>query len=141
MKTHTATFEDKTTRFMPRIAIFLLAEAIVFTVAALIHAGLLIEGYEEPEARTAESVLATVLLLGFLVAWRRSTWAKTAGILTQGFALIGTSIGHFAIMVGLGPQSILDVAYHLAIIAVLIWGLVVSIKTPTFDSHLKENRP
>lgn len=126
---------------MSSITIILLVEAIVFAVAALIHTGLLVEGYEHDEARDAESVVATVLFLGFLVAWRRSSWTKTAGILTQGFALLGTSIGFFTIIVGLGPQSILDVAYHLTITAVLIWGLIVSTRRPTFGSHLKENRP
>lgn len=114
---------------MSLIMMMLLGEAIVFAVAALIHAGLLVEGYEHHEARDAESVLAVVLLLGFLVAWRRSSWAKTAGILTQGFALFGISIGFFTIIVGLGPQSIVDIAYHLVISAVLIWGLIVSTRT------------
>jgi hypothetical protein len=121
METHAATFEDKATLFMSRIAILLLAEAIVYVAAALVHAGLLIKGYEHQETRVAESVLATVLFLAFLLAWRHSLWAKTAGILAQGFALFGTSIGFLTIVVGLGPQSILDVAYHLSIIAVLIW--------------------
>lgn len=126
---------------MSSITIVLLVEAIVFAVAALIHTGLLVEGYEHHEARDAESVLATVVFVGFLVAWSRSSWAKIAGILTQGFALFGSAIGFFTIIVGLGPQSILDIAYHLAISALLIWGLIVATRTPTFGSHLKENRP
>jgi hypothetical protein len=118
--------------FMPRIAILLLAEAIVFVVAALIHAGLLIEGFEHPETRVAESVTAAVLFLGFLVSWRRPSWTRIAGILTQGFALFGISISFFTIILGLGPQSLPDMAYHLAIIAVLIWGVIISTKTPGF---------
>lgn len=119
---------------MPLSMIMLLVEAIVFAAAALVHAGLLIEGYEHREARLVESVLATVLFLGFLSAWRHSRWAKTAGILAQGFALFGILIGVLTIIAGLGPQSTFDVAYHLAISAVLIWGLIVSIRTPAFPN-------
>jgi len=117
---------------MSSLAGMLLIEAIVFAVAALIHTGLLVPGYKHLEARDAESVLATVLFLGFVVASTRSSWAKMAGILTQGFALFGSAIGFFTIIVGLGPQSILDIAYHLAISALLIWGLILATRTQTF---------
>lgn len=49
---------------MARIRIFLLSEAVVFVVAALIHAGALVEGYQHREARIAESVIAVALLGG-----------------------------------------------------------------------------
>lgn len=109
--------------------------ALVFTVAALVHAGTLLEGYEHGKAQIAESVIAAFLFLGFLIAWRRSSWTRIVGIITQGFAFFGTLIGLFTIVVGLGPQSTLDVVYHLAMIAVLLWGLIAFIKTPGYSDR------
>ena len=44
----------------------------------------------------------------------------------QGFALLSTLIGVFTIAVGVGPRTAPDVAYHIAIVAVLIWGLDIT---------------
>lgn len=128
----------KSDRHIQQIRVFLLAEALVFVVAALVHARTLLEGYEHDKAEIAESVLAAVLFIGFLIAWKRSAWTRIAGIMTQGFAFFGTLIGLFTIVVGLGPQSTLDVVYHLAMIAVLLWGLIAFIKTPGRDGRTAE---
>ena len=45
----------------------MLIEAGTFIVAAAIHAGLLLAGYEHREARIADSVIALVLLAGATV--------------------------------------------------------------------------
>ena len=42
----------------------------------------------------------------------------------QEFALLGTLVGVFTIIVGVGPRTLPDVAYHLAIIVVLVFGLI-----------------
>lgn len=39
---------------------------------------------------------------------------------------MGTLVGIVAIAVGMGPRTILDVAYHVAIVAVLAWGLTLA---------------
>jgi hypothetical protein len=45
----------------------------------------------------------------------------------------------FTITIGVGPRTLPDVAYHFAIMAVLIWGLVVAVRarlmtrSPTHD--------
>jgi hypothetical protein len=58
---------------------------------------------------------------------------------SEAFALVGTLIGVFTIMIGVGPRTLPDVAYHFAIMAVLIWGLVVAVRarlmtrSPTHD--------
>jgi hypothetical protein len=44
----------------------------------------------------------------------------------QAFALLGTLIGVFTIAVGVGPRTTPDIAYHIAIVVVLIWGLVIT---------------
>jgi len=68
-------------------------EAAVFIAAALIHFGVVMDGYNDQEAGTAESVLAIVLLAGLLTSLLRPDWTRRAGILVQGFALVGTFVG------------------------------------------------
>jgi hypothetical protein len=109
---------------------FMIVEAVCFTVAALVHGGVLLAGYEHREARIAESVLAIVLFIGLLLTWVRPGWERAAGIAAQGFALLGTLVGIFTIIVGVGPRTAPDVIYHIAIVAVLVWGLVVALRTP-----------
>ena len=108
------------------IRTFLSFEAMTFVVASLIHGGMLVEGYEHHEAHLAEAVIAAVLLVALIVCGIRPGWTRTAGIVGQGFALLGTLVGLFTIVVGVGPRTVPDVVYHVAIVIVLIWGLVVA---------------
>ena len=108
------------------IRIFLFFEAATFVVASLIHAGLVVAGYEHHEAHLAEAVIATVLVAALFVAWIRPARTRAAGLLGQGFALLGTLVGLFTIAVGVGPRTVPDVAYHVAIAVVLVWGLLVA---------------
>jgi hypothetical protein len=105
---------------------FLLFEAVTFAVASLIHGGLLIRGYAHHEAHLAEAVIAAVLLVAILVATLRPSSTRAAGLVGQGFALLGTLVGIFTIAVGVGPRTVPDVAYHVAIVLVLIAGIVVT---------------
>ena len=105
---------------------FLLVEAATFITAAAIHAGWLIGGYEHREARIAESIIAAVLVGGAAIAWARPTWTRGAGLFAQGFALFWTLVGITTIAVGVGPHTGPDILYHIAIVAVLLWGLTVT---------------
>jgi hypothetical protein len=105
---------------------FLLVEAATFITAAAIHAGWLISGYEHREARIAESIIAAVLVGGAAIAWARPAWARTAGLFAQGFALFWTLVGIATIAAGVGPRTGPDILYHVAIVAVLVWGLTVT---------------
>ena len=49
-------------------------------------------------------------------------------------ALLGTLVGVFTIIIGIGPRTKPDIAYHVAIVAVLIWGLVAAARSPTGDA-------
>jgi hypothetical protein len=109
---------------------FLLVEAATFITAAAIHGGWLIGGYEHREARIAESIIAAVLLGGAAIAWARPAWARTAGLFAQGFALFWTLVGVVMIAVGVGPRTGPDIVYHVAIVAVLVWGIVVARRAP-----------
>ena len=121
------------------IRLFLLLEAAAFVAAASVHFSLVIAGYEHRKAGVAESVIAAVLIVGLAVTSLGRTWTRTVGLAAQAFALVGTLIGVFTITIGVGPRTLPDVAYHFAIMAVLIWGLVVAVRarlttrSPTHD--------
>lgn len=108
------------------IRLFMLFEAASFVAAALIHSGVLIEGYEHQEARTAEGAIAIVLLVGVALTWIRPAWVRPVGLAAQAFALFGTLVGVFTIAIGVGPRTVPDIAYHIGIVVVLMWGLIVA---------------
>jgi hypothetical protein len=114
-----------------RIRAFLLIEATAFAAAAMVHSGVLVHGYEHRQARIAESVIAVVLLGGLAVSWARPASTREAGLAVQAFALLGTLVGLFTIAVGVGPRTAPDIVYHVGIVAVLIWGLLVAVRAPT----------
>jgi len=111
---------------------FLIVEAAAFLGAALIHAGWLIPGSEHREARIAESAIAAVLLLGLAFTWIRPDRIRTAGLAAQGFALFWTLVGIVTIAIGIGPRTMPDIVYHIAIVIVLVIGLVVAARHPRF---------
>lgn len=98
-------------------------EAASFLLAATIHAGVFVGGYEHYEAMVAESVIGTVLLVGLVVTWirPRSTFSIAAGV--QAFALLGTLVGLWTMFVGVGPRTVPDVVYHVAIVIALVVGV------------------
>jgi ABC-type uncharacterized transport system permease subunit len=108
------------------IRLFLLGEGASFVVAGLVHRGLLVDGYQHRQAAIAESVIAVVLLLGLGLTWAWPARTRMIGIGAQAFALLGTLVGVFTIAVGVGPRTLPDIAYHLAIVIALVWGLVVA---------------
>jgi heme A synthase len=113
------------------LRLLLLLEASTFAVAAAIHFGALIDGYGHREAGTAETVIAIVLLAGLALTWSQPPWPRRAAIGAQAFALLGVLVGLFTIAVGVGPRTIPDIAYHLAILAVLIAGLALAARSGT----------
>lgn len=121
-------------RHIRRIRVFLIVEAVAFATAAMVHAGLPIEGYEHREIIVFECVLGSILFLGYLLTRIHPAWTRRTGIAVQGFALVGTVIGRFGIIAGDGPWTILDLVFYRAITAVLIWGFITAIIAPTFDA-------
>lgn len=102
---------------------FMIAEAASFVIAACMHSGVPITGYEHATARIAESVLATILIAALLLTWLHPQRTRTIGIAAQSFALLGTLVGAFTIIVGVGPRTIPDVVYHVWLLALLGWGV------------------
>lgn len=116
------------------IRLFMGVEALVFSFAVLVHAGVLVAGYVHSAARIAETVIAGVLVAGLALSAIRPTWTRPAGLLAQGFALLGTLVGVLTIVVGVGPRSVPDVIYHAAIVALLIAGLTCAVRAPASRS-------
>ena len=103
----------------------LLAEAAAFAIAALVHFGVLVDGFQDETAGTAESIIGLVLLSGAAVSWLRPNWTRAAALLTQGFALLGSLVGLYVAVV-IGPTTIPDMVFHVGIVAVLAWGIGVA---------------
>ena len=74
-------------------------------------------------------MIGIVLLLGLAFTWMRPAAARKTGLAAQGFALFGTLIGIFTIIVGVGPRTIPDIVYHIVIVTVLIAGLVITTRS------------
>jgi hypothetical protein len=103
-------------------------EALTFLAPAAIHAGFLVGGYEHREARNAETIIAAVLLAGAAFA-SVPRWTRRAALAAQGFALALTCVGIGTIIAGIGPRSFADILYHIAIVAVLVYGLIVAARS------------
>jgi hypothetical protein len=110
------------------IRFIMMLEAMTFLAAAAIHAGLLVDGYQHREARIAETVIGAVLLAGAAAASVNPRWARPAGLVAQGFALIGTLVGIATIAIGIGPRTFADISYHILIVLMLIYGFVVAFR-------------
>jgi hypothetical protein len=111
---------------MQRVRLFLFVEAAAFMVASIIHHGLLIAGYRHHEAAIAEGVIALVLVVGLATALIRPPATRAAALASQGFALLGTFVGICMIAIGVGPRTVPDIVYHVGIVILLVWGLIVA---------------
>ncbi len=111
------------------IRLFLSMEIIVFLTAALMHFGLIIPGYEHEKARIAEIVIAVILFTGLLISYIYPDKLRKSAIIVQSIALAGTFIGIITIIVGVGPRSIPDYAFHTLMIILLCIGLLIAKKT------------
>jgi hypothetical protein len=121
---------------MRTIRLLLIIQAVAFLAAALTHFGILAGGYKHRQAGTAESVIGSVLLLGWTLSLVRPLWAIRIAIAVQGFALCGTLVGIFTIVVGVGPRTRADIIYHVCIVAVLLSGLIWSINARSRQREL-----
>jgi phosphatidylserine synthase len=108
-------------------------EGAAFIAAALVHFGVLMNGYEHQKAGTAESVIGIALLLGLAVTLIRTGSTRAIGLAVQAFALLGTLVGIFTIVIGVGPRTAPDIAYHIGIVAVLVSGLILAKRAPATD--------
>jgi energy-converting hydrogenase Eha subunit B len=111
---------------MNRVNVLVAIQAVTFAIASMIHAGVLVQGYEHRQASIAEGVIAGVLAVGWLTSAVRPDYSRAALLAVQGFALLGTCVGITMIAIGVGPQSRFDVALHAGFVALLLTGLVLA---------------
>jgi hypothetical protein len=102
-------------------------------VAAALHAGLVIPGPFD-QAAMYETAFAVVLIVGLLLTFLGPTWARWAGLVATAIALVGASIGFYVALIGLGPNTTLDIVYHVALIALLVIGIGMAWRVPTRGS-------
>jgi hypothetical protein len=108
------------------IRLCLLVTGASFALAALVHAGVLPLGYEHEGAYVPESVISTVLLAGFALTWLWPAGTRLIGLATQAFALLGSLVGLYVGVIGVGPHTIPDFIFHVGIVLALLCGLVVA---------------
>jgi hypothetical protein len=105
------------------IRLFVLIEGLSFVTAALTHFGVLMGGYRHHPAGVAEAVIGTVLLIGLALTYFFPAAVRVIGLAIQGFALLGTLVGMYTIIIGVGPRTMPDLVYHAVIVIVLVFGL------------------
>ena len=120
---------------MKPVRVFLGIEAAAFASAALVHGGLVLDGYQHRQAWIAESVIAGVLALGLLVTLASPRLTRSAGLGAQGFALLGTCVGITMIAIGVGPRSVFDVVLHAGFVALLVAGLTATARRPVATAY------
>lgn len=109
---------------LPRILI--LAEALTFAVASLLHLGLAVPIAAAlgealmPQAGVPEGIIGLVLLGGAVASFARgrASWAIVLG--THLFAIGGTLVGMASLAAGLAPRTDANEIYHRVIIVVLV---------------------
>lgn len=113
---------------MNKVRLFVLVEACAFFTAAPAHFGILMNGYQHQLAGRAETIIGLVLLAGWIGISVRRQWTRGIGLAVQGFALLGTLVGIFTIVVGVGPRTAPDLIYHVCMVVLLFLGLIVAIR-------------
>jgi hypothetical protein len=103
--------------------LFLVAGTTLFVAASLVHAGILVSGFEHARAMIAEGVIGAVLGIGLLASLAWPGHAAAVALSVQAFALLGTLVGAFTIAVGVGPQTRGDIALHAVLLVVLSAGM------------------
>jgi len=91
-----------------RLRAVLVAEIVLFSLASLIHRGILARGFEHTKAAIAEGIIALVLAIGLAITVYSPNEGRAAAVWTQGFALLGVCVGVVMIMIGVGPRTGLD---------------------------------
>src|SRR5438132_1967073 len=120
-----------------RVRAFLVLQIAILLSMVSIHFGLLIGGYRQRSAGTTELVIAAVLVAGLLLTWTPWPWSRRAATAAQSFGIVGVLVGLFAIALGIGPRTMLDLTLNAALLLTLIAGLVITLRMPdTFRDGL-----
>jgi hypothetical protein len=106
------------------ISVLIVAEAITFLLAALLHLGVQFPlGFSEPRiipAAIVEGLCAIFLAVSAYAVFARKTWAWGIAIAAHAFAVAGVLLGITVLALGLGPSTVANTIYHRVILAVLV---------------------
>jgi hypothetical protein len=123
MKTTTRSF----TTVVTVIIVLMVAEAVTFLLAALLHLGIPV-GLSEPRiipAAIVEGLCGLFLAVSTYAVFARTTWAWGAALAANLFAIAGVLLGIAALALGAGPSTEGNTIYHRVILGVLIVVLVL----------------
>jgi hypothetical protein len=113
-----------------RFRVFLFIEAMCFYSAALLHRGVFVPGHEHAQARAAETVIGSVLLIGVIASWVTPEHSRSISFTTQTFAFFLTVLDLLLIAIGIGPRGIPDLVFNAAVLLLLSLGLFVVSRAP-----------
>jgi hypothetical protein len=113
---------------MKNLSRLLFAQGAIFAIACAIHAGVLFAGYEHHRAMVAEAVLAAVLIVAAISSVANTPWRARIGLAAQAFALLGTLVGLWMVLIGVGPGTPLDLVLHAATVLLLVVGLTWTLR-------------
>jgi hypothetical protein len=116
---------------LPRL---LLVQSIAFAIASVVHSGTLVRVSVDSSAMTAEGIIAAVLFAGFVISLLWPRWTRLTAGIVQAFALAGSLIGLYLAIRGVGPDTPLDLVFHVLIVLMLVAGLVAVIRAPGASS-------
>ena len=123
MKTTTRSFATIVTV----ITVLMVAEAVTFLLAALLHLGIPL-GLSEPRiipAAIVEGLCGLFLAVSAYAVVARTTWAWMAALAANLFAVAGVLLGITALALGAGPSTEANTIYHRVILGVLVVVLVL----------------
>lgn len=112
---------------------FFVAGTALFVAVSLVHAGVLVSGFEHTRAMVAEGVIGAVLGIGLLACLIWPGHAAVVALSAQAFALLGTLVGAFTIAVWGGPQTRGDIVFHVVLLVVLSAGMFAACKGGDVD--------
>src|SRR5438552_3690411 len=111
------------------IHVLVVLEAVVFAIAALLHAGVpLPVGIAEPviiPAAIVEGLITLFFAVSAYALFTRSAWAWPAATFAHAFAAAGILLGITALALGAGPTTGANYIYHRVMLAVAAAALVV----------------
>ena len=111
------------------IGALIVAGAITFLLAALLHLGIQLPvGFSEHQiipAAIVEGLCWLFLSLSLYALFARKTWAWRVAVAAHVFAVAGVLLGITALALGAGPSTEVNTVYHRTILVVLVLVLAL----------------
>jgi hypothetical protein len=119
------------------ISVLMVAEAVTFLLAALLHLGIPL-GFSEPRilpAAIVEGLCGLLLAVSTYAVLVRTRWAWSAALAAHLVAVAGVLLGIIALALGAGPSTVANTIYHRVILGVLV-VVLLGLATPAARAAL-----